>query len=70
MKPYVPSIRDVEIMKAALEGDIIYQKKQITKLGYQGRDTVPFEDWLKDSEELLQRTNTYLSKLKAGMQVE
>ena len=67
MKPYVPSIREVEIMKAALEGDIIYQKRQILVLGYQGRDVAPFEDWLKDSEELLQKTNNYLSKLKAGM---
>ena len=67
MKNHIPSIREVEIMKAALEGDIIYQKRQRLVLEYQGRDVAPFEDWLKDSEELLQKTNNYLSKLKAGM---
>ena len=53
------SDRNLEIIKAALEGDIIRQKDSPNK------DKPDFVEWLKDSEKLLHRVRIELFARKA-----
>lgn len=41
------SIRNLEIMKAALEGDLMRQRESINK------DKPEFKEWLRDTQSLL-----------------
>jgi len=69
-KPITPSVREVEIMKAALESDILRQKNYLEELEELGIVRPSFNEWLEDSRKLLRKTNSYLSKLKAVEQGE
>lgn len=53
------TIRELEIMKAALEGDIIYQRNSTNK------DKPEFKSWLKDTERLLTKVSRKLFDEKA-----
>ena len=64
-KPITPSVREVEIVKAALESDILRQKNYLEELEELGIVRPSFNEWLEDSRKLLRKTNSYLSKLKA-----
>jgi hypothetical protein len=48
------TIRELEILKAALEGDIIRQKEA------ENRDHPSWKNWLEDSEKLLKKVNKRL----------
>lgn len=52
-------IRELEILVAALEGDIIRQKES------NKRDEPAFKAWLEDSEKLLKKVRLRLSKDKS-----
>lgn len=69
-KPITPSVREVEIVKAALESDILSQKNYLEELEELGIVRPSFNEWLEDSQKLLNKTNSYLSKLKAVEQSE
>lgn len=52
------SIRELEIIKAALEGDIIRQKDSLSA-------ALPeFKEWLKDSEKLLRKVTKEIWRRK------
>jgi hypothetical protein len=53
------TIRELEILKAALEGDIIQQKES------ENRDHPTWKHWLEDSEKLLKKVNVKLFDLKS-----
>lgn len=53
------TIRELEIIKAALEGDVIRQKES------QKRDQYEFKLWLEDSEKLLKKVNRKLFEAKS-----
>jgi len=53
------TIRELEIIKAALEGDIIAQKNN-DKL-----DHPAFQSWLEDSEKVLKKVSRKLFEMKA-----
>lgn len=53
------TIRELEIIKAALEGDIIAQKNS-EKL-----DNPAFQSWLEDSEKVLRKVSRKLFEMKA-----
>jgi len=53
------TIRELEIIKAALEGDVIAQRKS-DKLEHPA-----FQDWLNDSEKLLKKVSRKLFEQKA-----
>jgi hypothetical protein len=57
------TIRELEIIKAALEGDIIRQKES------DKRDNPAFKKWLKDSEKLLKKVSIKLFTEKAKQQM-
>lgn len=52
------SIRELEILVAALEGDVIRQKES------DKRDEPAFKAWLEDTERLLKKVRLRLSKEK------
>jgi hypothetical protein len=52
-------IRELEILKAALEGDIIRQKEA------ENRDHPAWKHWLEDSEKLLKKVNKRLFDTKS-----
>lgn len=56
------TIRELEIMKAALEGDVIYQRDSINK------DKPQFKEWLEDTEKLLKKVSRKLFDEKAKEQ--
>jgi hypothetical protein len=57
------TIRELEIIKAALEGDIIQQKDNIHK------DHPAWKHWLDDSEKLLKKVSMKLAEQKAKEQL-
>jgi hypothetical protein len=57
------SIRELEIIKAALEGDIIQQKESIHK------DHPAWKHWLEDSEKLLKKVSRKLFEMKSKEQL-
>lgn len=65
MIPITPSVREVEIVKAGLESDILRQKNYLEELAERGVTRPEFDEWLKDSQKLLDKTNRYLNKLKS-----
>ena len=52
------TIEELEILKSALEGDIIYQKKQLETI-----DDVRFEVWLEDTQKLHKKVVSQLTSL-------
>lgn len=52
------SIRELEILKAALEGDVQRQKYQLNEIG----SDIRFEIWLHETEMLLRKVSIRLSK--------
>ncbi|PLR72240.1 hypothetical protein [Bacillus sp. UMB0728] len=50
------TIRELEILKAALEGDIIRQKKS------EKADHPEWKQWLQDSEKVLKKVNIKLAE--------
>lgn len=57
------TIRELEILRAALEGDIINQKKS-DKL-----DHPAFKEWLKDTEILLRKVTLKLMNERAKKEI-
>jgi hypothetical protein len=57
------TIHELEIIKAALEGDIIQQKNNPNV------DHPAFKEWLKDTEELLKKVSRKLYEMKAKQQL-
>jgi hypothetical protein len=57
------TIKELEILKAALEGDIIQQKDHIHK------DHPAWKHWLEDSEKLLKKVSRKLFEQKAKEQL-
>jgi hypothetical protein len=57
------TIRELEIIKAALEGDIITQKDSIHK------DHPAWKHWLEDSEKLLKKVSIKLFEMKSKEQL-
>jgi hypothetical protein len=57
------TIRELEIIKAALEGDIIQQKENIHK------DHPAWKHWLEDSEKLLKKVSMKLFEMKSRKQL-
>jgi hypothetical protein len=57
------TIRELEIIKAALEGDIIRQKE------FDKRHHPAFKEWLNDSEKLLRKVSVKLFTAKAKQQM-
>jgi 2-keto-3-deoxy-galactonokinase len=57
------TIRELEIIKAALEGDIIRQKD------FERRDHPAFKEWLEDTEKLLKKVSNKLFTTKAKEQM-
>lgn len=53
------TIRELEIIKAALEGDIIRQTES------ENRDQFEFRLWLEDSEKLLKKVSLKLFEAKS-----
>ena len=53
------TIRELEILKAALEGDIMVQKDYLDEYEYKPSE---FVEWLIDSEKLLKKVSLRLSK--------
>lgn len=56
-------IHEMEIIKAALEGDIILQKKS------EHADHPAFKEWLKDTEKLLKKVSIELMNRKAKQEL-
>jgi tRNA nucleotidyltransferase/poly(A) polymerase len=52
------NIRELEIIKAALEGDIIRQKQN------DNADHPAFKQWLEDSEKLLKKVSRQMFEMK------
>jgi hypothetical protein len=52
------NIRELEIIKAALEGDIIRQKQS------DNADHPAFKQWLEDSEKLLKKVSRQMFEMK------
>jgi hypothetical protein len=52
--------KELEIMKAALEGDVIRQKKHIETI-----DNIEFQKWLVDTEQLLKTISLMLFERKS-----
>lgn len=61
------SIEEMEIIKSALEGDIIRQKKFLKVLEEQGGSDIRFEIWLDDSQRLLKKVSLKLMDMKAKL---
>ncbi|UOE58221.1 hypothetical protein [Cytobacillus oceanisediminis] len=57
------NIRDLEIIKAALEGDIIRQKES------ENADHPAFQEWLKDTEKLLKRVSIQIIERKGRLKM-
>lgn len=53
------TIKELEIIKVALEGDIIQQKQS------ENRDHPDWKEWLADSERLLKKISVKLIEMKA-----
>lgn len=51
--------RELEIIKASLEGDIIRQKN------HENKDHPAFKSWLEDTEALLKKVNAKLYRNRA-----
>jgi len=59
------SIDELEIIKSALEGDILRQKKFLNELAEQGGSDIRFEIWMIDSQKLLEKVTLKLMNMKA-----
>jgi 2-keto-3-deoxy-galactonokinase len=57
------TIKELEIIKAALEGDIIQQKES------DKAEHPAFKEWLKDTEKLLKKVSRKLFEMKAKQQI-
>jgi hypothetical protein len=57
------TIRELEILKAALEGDIIQQKKS-EKINHPA-----WKHWLEDSEKLLKKVSRKLFDMRAKQEL-
>lgn len=57
------SVKELEIIKAALEGDIIRQKESIHK------DHPAFKEWLSDTEKLHKKVQRKLFDMKSRQQL-
>jgi hypothetical protein len=57
------TIRELEIIKAALEGDIITQKDNIPN------DHPAWKHWLEESEKLLKKVSRKLFEMKSKEQL-
>lgn len=60
------TIDEMEILKSALEGDIMRQKEYLTKLTEDGGSDVRFEMWLDESQRLLKKISVKLMDMKAN----
>lgn len=58
------SLDELDIIKTALEGDIIRQKKEIEEI-----DDIRFQKWLFDTEELYKKVSNELFTRKAKKQM-
>lgn len=59
----------MEILKSALEGDIMRQKEYLTKLAEDGGSDVRFEMWLDETQRLLKKLSIKLSSMKANAKI-
>jgi uncharacterized lipoprotein YehR (DUF1307 family) len=57
------TIRELEIMKAALEGDIIRQKES------EKMDHPAWKHWLEDSEKLLKKVSMKIIEMKGKQEI-
>jgi hypothetical protein len=57
------TIRELEIIKSALEGDIIRQKEN------EHKDHPAWKHWLEDSEKVLKKISKRLFEMKAKEQI-
>lgn len=57
------TIKELEIIKAALEGDIVRQRKS------ENAEHPAWKSWLEDSEKLLKKISKKLFEMKAKQQV-
>ena len=58
------SERELEILKTALESDIIYQKKQLEEISEYGGGDIRFEIWLDETEKLHRKISQLLFESK------
>ena len=58
------TIKELEIIKAALEGDIIRQRKS------ENAQHPAWKNWLEDSEKLLRKVSKKLFEMKAKEQLQ
>lgn len=59
------TIQELEIIKSALEGDIIRQKQTISEMAEDGGSDIRFEMWLEDTEILYKKVVKKLMTMKA-----
>lgn len=59
------TINEMEIIKSALEGDVIRQKEYLAELARQDNSDIRFEAWLDDSQKLLKKISIKLMNMKA-----
>jgi len=57
---------EMEIIKVALEGDIIRQRKYIQEMADDDSSDIRFEMWLEESERLLKKVSLEWIKMKAN----
>ena len=60
------TISEMEILKAALEGDIIRQRKFLQEMADDDSSDIRFEMWLEQSEQLLKKVSLKLIKMQAN----
>lgn len=61
------TIDEMEILKSALEGDIIRQKKFLEELAEEGGSDIRFEMWLDDTQRLHRKVTLKLMDMKAKL---